>query len=64
MTSTQSLWMGPPWRVTANLGLAPRCLRQQDKPRTLWIDALCINQEDLEEKTEQVSKMQDVYTPR
>ncbi|KAF4996500.1 hypothetical protein FDECE_12416 [Fusarium decemcellulare] len=53
---------GYSWQVTANLECALRSLRQQDKPRTTWIDALCINQEDLEEKAEQVPKMWDIYT--
>ncbi|KAF2973303.1 hypothetical protein GQX73_g318 [Xylaria multiplex] len=31
------------------------------RERTLWIDALCINQEDLQEKSEQVQLMRDIY---
>jgi hypothetical protein len=30
-------------------------------PRLLWIDALCINQEDIEERGQQVSLMKDIY---
>ena len=30
-------------------------------PRTLWIDALCINQRDIEERNAQVSIMSDIY---
>ncbi|KAI1288223.1 HET-domain-containing protein [Xylaria venustula] len=29
--------------------------------RTLWIDAICINQEDIQEKSEQVQLMRDIY---
>jgi hypothetical protein len=29
--------------------------------RVIWIDALCINQADLEEGTEQVIQMRDIY---
>lgn len=30
-------------------------------PRLLWIDALCINQEDIEERGQQVSLMKEIY---
>lgn len=47
--------------VTRNLGIALRHLRQEDGPRTLWIDALCINQNDAEEKRQQVALMPVIY---
>lgn len=47
--------------VTRNLGIALRHLRQEDGPRTLWIDALCINQNDVEEKRQQVALMPVIY---
>ncbi|KAI0397008.1 HET-domain-containing protein [Xylariaceae sp. FL0594] len=31
------------------------------KDRTIWIDQICINQEDLREKNEQVQLMRDIY---
>ena len=36
-------------------------LRLPDKPRILWIDAICINQADLIELGEQVTIMGDIY---
>ena len=36
-------------------------LRLRDEPRPLWIDAICINQEDHEEKIAQVPKMPQIY---
>ncbi|SPJ92807.1 uncharacterized protein FTOL_13772 [Fusarium torulosum] len=49
------------WHVTANLECALRHLRYEDKSRVMWIDALCINQNDMREKSEQVPKMWDIY---
>lgn len=45
----------------ASLELALRHLRLQYCPRTLWIDALCINQKNESEKRIQVRKMGCVY---
>ena len=47
--------------VTQNLAQALRYLRQPAQPRTLWIDAICINQEDVKERGQQVERMGDVY---
>jgi hypothetical protein len=47
--------------ITLNLESALRHLRYSDKPRTLWADALCINQSDLEERSLQVLHMRDIY---
>ncbi|KAI4112105.1 MAG: hypothetical protein LQ339_000113 [Xanthoria mediterranea] len=47
--------------VTRDLALALRYLRLPQLSRTLWIDAICIDQENLEERGHQVKKMGDVY---
>ncbi|KAF2966877.1 hypothetical protein GQX73_g6694 [Xylaria multiplex] len=47
--------------ITPNLAVALQHLRYQDEPRTLWIDAICINQNDLSEKSHQVAFMGEVY---
>jgi hypothetical protein len=53
------------FRVTFNLEGALRHLREQfkddDKRKVFWIDALCINQKDTEERTTQVQLMGDIY---
>ncbi|RDW80345.1 hypothetical protein BP5796_05043 [Coleophoma crateriformis] len=48
------------FRVLGNLKIALRHLRGR-QPRTLWIDAICINQEDLDERASQVRLMKDIY---
>ena len=47
--------------IRRNLRDALLQLRYENKPRTLWIDALCINQADNEEKDMQVRRMKDIY---
>jgi hypothetical protein len=47
--------------VTKNLYEALRELQYSDKERTLWVDAVCINQSDDEERTHQVSQMRHIY---
>jgi len=53
---------GQQFRVTSNLYAALKRLRYQyDKIRTLWVDAICINQNDLIERGWQVQMMDYVY---
>jgi hypothetical protein len=47
--------------VTTNLLAALKRLRQPRKERLLWIDAVCINQEDLKERLQQVALMSAIY---
>jgi hypothetical protein len=48
--------------ITTNLEIAIRYLRKSDGPRTLWIDALCIDQEDAAEKCSQVQRMGEIFS--
>jgi hypothetical protein len=52
---------GYPFGVRENLYLALLRLRLRDNARRLWIDALCINQDDVKEREAQVSIMQHIY---
>ena len=47
--------------VTDNLWHALRRLRLRSECRVLWIDSLCINQADLEERGQQIQLMLDIY---
>jgi len=53
---------GRSFRVTKNLYNILCNLRRRDATRVIWIDAICINQSDLEEKTHQVRLMGDIYS--
>jgi hypothetical protein len=48
---------GQQFTITPNLSLALLSLRRANEDRILWIDAICINQSDDEEKSEQVAKV-------
>lgn len=50
----QRLW------ITENLYSALQCLRG-DQDRILWIDAICINQSDKEERSQQVLEMSKIF---
>ncbi|KAK3320443.1 heterokaryon incompatibility protein-domain-containing protein [Cercophora scortea] len=53
---------GVPWNVTVNLASALRYLRDKTRMRLLWVDAMCINQSDDEERSHQVQMMGQVYS--
>lgn len=48
-------------RITGNCAAAIRRLRLPDRKRSLWIDAICINQSNELERTFQVSMMSRIY---
>lgn len=50
-------------RITENLHLALKCLRYHDKDHVLWIDVICINQEDLEERSQHRSTTRLLFAP-
>jgi hypothetical protein len=47
--------------ITRNLFNALQAMRRPDVAISLWIDAICINQDDLEEKKVQISLMRRIY---
>ncbi|KAF2682023.1 hypothetical protein K458DRAFT_243759, partial [Lentithecium fluviatile CBS 122367] len=55
---------GQPWMVGTNLEKALRALREIPEVRLgmkVWIDCLCINQNDTAEKAVQVPRMAEIY---
>jgi len=48
--------------VTQSLSTVLRYLRYSDHTRTLWIDAICLNQHDYDELSRQIPRMQDIYS--
>ncbi|KAI9157896.1 heterokaryon incompatibility protein-domain-containing protein [Paramyrothecium foliicola] len=52
---------GVPMVVTDNLYSALTHIRYPDKERIIWVDALSINQSDVQEKTQQVRMMGTIY---
>jgi len=50
-----------PIDVTPSLAAALRRLRYEDYQHLLWVDAICINQSDQEERSLQVAMMKEIY---
>jgi hypothetical protein len=48
-------------KITPNLDIALRHLRHRLLIRIVWVDAVCINQKNLPEKTDQVAIMKRIY---
>ncbi|TVY49359.1 Heterokaryon incompatibility protein 6,OR allele [Lachnellula occidentalis] len=48
--------------VRDNLAAALKQFRHEEKDVNIWVDAICINQQNLAEKTAQVSRMDQIYS--
>ncbi|KAI0445239.1 heterokaryon incompatibility protein-domain-containing protein [Xylaria telfairii] len=60
--SQEILVEGQSIKITENLECALRHLRHVLAERTLWVDALCINQADIVERNHQVTLMKEIYS--
>ena len=47
--------------ITENLYVALLSLRDRSFPRIIWVDAVCINQDDIGERSRQVQYMAEIY---
>lgn len=48
-------------RIGANLATALVAYRRLDQPRRIWVDAICIRQDDFDERLSQVRMMGDIF---
>ncbi|PQE08748.1 Ankyrin repeat protein [Rutstroemia sp. NJR-2017a BVV2] len=48
--------------VTMNTYLALQSLRYEEEDRVLWIDTICINQNDKEEESQQIQQLGSIYS--
>ena len=60
-TSSQILVGSRPYPIPQNLHKALRSLRFEHRERTIWIDAICINQSAIRERNHQVSILSDIF---
>jgi hypothetical protein len=61
-TPTETIYLhGHEFQAFENTAVALRRLRSKSTESTLWIDAVCINQMDLQEREEQVSLIDKIY---
>jgi hypothetical protein len=62
-TLTQRIWCGEEYiPTTDNLFEALLHVRDQEHPRVLWVDGLCINQDDTDERNHQVGLLHQIYS--
>ena len=62
--ATHKTWVncnGQRLALTKDLLIAMRRLRRKDETETIWIDQICINQEDVDERSSQVRLMRKIY---
>jgi hypothetical protein len=60
-TRRRILCNGKKFTCRANLFMALKNVRNHDGVRVLWVDALCINQNDVGERSKQVVLMKEIY---
>lgn len=64
-TLRERIFLGSAWTpfaITRNCAAALRRLRSRGGTRTVWIDAICIDQANTGERSHQVSLMRDIYS--
>lgn len=62
-TKSKTIFMSTQaFRVTRNCEDALRAVRRSDMPRDVWIDAVCIDQDNVDERGHQVQLMDQIYS--
>jgi hypothetical protein len=62
-TKSKAIFLdGKPFPVTKNCEAALRRVRREGSRRVVWIDSICIDQDDSQERTNQVQLMAQIYT--
>jgi hypothetical protein len=64
-TLRDKIFLGKAWTpfaITSNCAAALRRLRLRGSTRLLWVDAICIDQSNIGERSHQVSMMRDIYS--
>ncbi|KAF8853575.1 hypothetical protein BDZ45DRAFT_598307, partial [Acephala macrosclerotiorum] len=60
---TETIFLqGHPFQATVNLVSALRHLRLKDQTRTMWVDAICVDQANILEREQQVPFMRKIYS--
>jgi len=62
ITSTINLGGDVGFKVTTSLEIALRNIRRPDHAIAIWIDAICINQQEIKKRNHQVAMMRDIYS--
>lgn len=64
-TRCRSIFVGVYWDiypVTRNCEGALLSIREEEKVRSVWVDSICINQDDMDERSAQVNLMPRIYS--
>lgn len=61
----ETIFIGSEWAplpITSNCAAALRRLRSQTEVRVVWVDSICIDQDNTSERSHQVGLMRDIYS--
>lgn len=61
----ETIFVGMEWTplpITSNCAAALRSLRSSADTRLAWVDAICIDQDNIDERSQQVGLMRDIYS--
>jgi hypothetical protein len=50
------------WHLREDMRTSSKCLESRSYPKYMWIDAVCINQRDVDERSQQVQLMNQIFS--